>query len=486
MLIIEKYKEWEEKLAKPTLVNELAEVFANTKYEDLPEDLVWETKRMILDTVGCAISGLTNDKGKGALRIGRKLFAGDDAHVFGAGDKLSLMGAAFVNSDCANACDNAIVCPPGHVVEYYIPAAIAQAEVLGSSGKDLITAVALGMEMTHRIGNGMAYHRDIDPVTNKLKNPRVSGFASAIFGGAATIGKLRGFDKELIADALGIAAWISPINGMRIWGSHITSAVKYLSGGMMGLNVISAAEMAEQGYGGDRLALEDDGVSWPAMIGTERWDPSGILPGFGKTWLFPNMQSYKLYPSCRNMASPCDLTLKLVTENDIKPEEILEINVWGEQSSLAGPAWVNYTPEKIWDACVSTPHTIALTACGVAPGPEWYDAHTLRDPMIEKVRLATNVFEHPDYIEKLKENGANRPTKVEIKTARGVFTAESMRPRGNNVPPEVRMNEPELYEKYRTNTERFLTIADVEASIDAIMRLEEFDDINDVVKLLHI
>ena len=145
-----------------TIATRIAERLVNTRYEDLPADVVLETKRMILDSVGVGVSGMTHEKGKIALTVARCTMPGSEATVLGFGEKLSVMGAAFVNGDAMNALDNAIVCPPGHLVEYVIPAILAYAQAHHISGKEVIRAVALGIELTHRIGKACPYHRDVE------------------------------------------------------------------------------------------------------------------------------------------------------------------------------------------------------------------------------------------------------------------------------------------------------------------------------------
>jgi 2-methylcitrate dehydratase PrpD len=78
---------------------ELAQFAVGLKWEDLPPAVVHETKRILMDSIGCAIGALTIDKGKMSLSLARKLGGKPEATIFGTGDKASLMTAALANGE---------------------------------------------------------------------------------------------------------------------------------------------------------------------------------------------------------------------------------------------------------------------------------------------------------------------------------------------------------------------------------------------------
>jgi len=91
---------------KQTTIAALADFAHEVRFEDLPAEVVAETKRLILDAVGCGLGGVATDKGKWALTFARKFFAGQpQSTVMGFGDRLSAPGAAFVNAELINALD---------------------------------------------------------------------------------------------------------------------------------------------------------------------------------------------------------------------------------------------------------------------------------------------------------------------------------------------------------------------------------------------
>ena len=136
-----------------TTISQLADFVDRTSFADLPASVVSETKRLLLDSIGCALAGVTSDKGKWGLEFARSFFAGSpQATVIGFGDRLSVLGAAFVNGELINGLDYDAA--GKHLPPFVIPASLAVAELKKVTGKELITACALAHEIGIRIGGG--------------------------------------------------------------------------------------------------------------------------------------------------------------------------------------------------------------------------------------------------------------------------------------------------------------------------------------------
>ena len=163
-----------------TTLSQLADFADRTRFADLPASVAHETKRLLLDSIGCGLAGVTSDKGKWGLEFARGFFSGlPQATVIGFGDRMSALGAAFVNGELINGLDYDAA--GKHLPPFVIPASLAVAEQKKVSGKDLITACALAHEIGIRIGGGMNSYRDI--VDGKTGFPPVSGHSCSIFGG---------------------------------------------------------------------------------------------------------------------------------------------------------------------------------------------------------------------------------------------------------------------------------------------------------------
>ena len=382
------------------------------------------------------------------------------------------MSASFANGELMNALDFDAVLPPGHVVPYVLPVALATGEVQGSSGKDLILVTALNHELSYRICKAMDYYRDVKD--GKVSPPQVSGFSSTLFGATAGVGKLKEFDPELLSNALGIAGCISPVQSLRTWMEHApATTIKYYHAGWASMAAMVSAGMAELGHQGDICILDDVEYGWPKIVGTKRWEPEIITKELGDKWLFPPFQSYKPYPHCRILAAPLDALIYLVEKYDIKPQEIEKINAWVE-GFCQKPVWQNKKIEHQTDVQFSVAHGLSLAAHRVPPGPAWQDMSTVMNPSILAMMDKVTYDVHPDYVEYITKNPAARPSRIEIKARGEVFTEERLYPKGSPSPEkETYTSDKELEDKFRINAERILPSHKVETSIKAILGLEE-------------
>jgi len=116
---------------------------------------VHESKRVLLDSMGCAIAGLNNSKGKLAVKMAKRLGGSQDSTILADGNKVSSASAAYANDNLINAMD---YCEVPHVSPWVIPAPLALAECNRSHGKELILAVAIGHEIAFRMEKALSQH----------------------------------------------------------------------------------------------------------------------------------------------------------------------------------------------------------------------------------------------------------------------------------------------------------------------------------------
>jgi hypothetical protein len=144
-----------------TIVEQLADFTTEVDYRRLPEEVVVECKRILLDSLGCALGAVDQHKGKIGIEFGRLAGGADgDATIIGTADRTSIFGAAFANGELINALDFDAVLPPGHVTPYVLPQTMAVAESQQRSGRDVIAAIALSHEMSFRFYKSVDYLRD--------------------------------------------------------------------------------------------------------------------------------------------------------------------------------------------------------------------------------------------------------------------------------------------------------------------------------------
>ena len=467
----------------PTIATQLGDFTEQSTFDRLPAAVVEECKRLLLDSMGCAVAATEQPKGQAGIAYGRLLGAGaGDATIMGTTDRASVFGAAFANGELINALDMDNILFPGHVTPYVLPGAVAVAESGHASGRTLLEALAVAHEMSFRFGKAMDNLRDTKD--GKLNTPKIFGYASTIFGATAAIGKVKAFSSDRIAQALGIAAYISPVNPQIAWNQHAPSTtIKYLMAGMLAQQALTAAHMAEFGHRGDVRIFDNREFGYPRFIGTTRWEPEQITDGLGRDWRFPAFLSYKPYPHCRILHGLLDVLTEIVTANDIAPEEIESIKVFVE-GFTEQPVWVNRTIEHVQDAQFSIAHGISVGAHRVPPGKAWQEPALVFGASVMSLMDRVSHEVHPDYVKLLNENSASRPARLELRARGTTFAGEKRYPKGSPSPePDSRMTDDELAAKFRHNAEGVMAPADIDRLVDAVFSLESVGDVAPVIAL---
>jgi len=469
-----------------TNIEKLAAFTHDTGFEQLPGAVVEESKRVIIDSIGCALAGLSHPKGVMGVEYSRLQGPGaarEQATVLGTGDKVSAVAAAFANGELMNALDFDAVLPPGHVSPYVIPCAMAGLETSRGSGRQFLAAVATSHEMTNRIGKAMDYLRDIKD--GKASPPPVFGFSATVFGAAAAFGKVRGFSREQLVNALGIAGGISPVNSQWAWSMHMpTATVKYGLAGAVTQAGMSAAYLAELGHTGDIQLLDDGEFGYRRMIGSSRWMPERIALDLGEQWYFPGEQSYKPYPHCRILHGPLQVLNDIIETHDIKPAEIESIKAWVE-SWVMEPLWVTRDITHVTQAQFSMAHGLALGAHRIPPGKRWQQPEVVFDPSVMRLMEKVQYAQHADYEAQLARNPASRPTRIEVRARGKTFEGELLYPKGSPSPdPASRMTNDELSAKFVDNAEGVLSAGATDAVLNQLWELDKAADMTQIVALL--
>ncbi|HSV79421.1 MAG TPA: MmgE/PrpD family protein [Ramlibacter sp.] len=468
-----------------TIIEQLSAFAANTAYGELPSTVIEECKRDILDSIGCALAATGQPKAEKGIACGVRIGGTDGpATIIGTGQRSSIFGAAFANGEMISTLDADSVLLPGHVSPYVLPGAFAVGEAEHRSGKDLIAAVAVSHEMSYRFGatvNGTREYKD-----GKAATAAVVGYSSTIFGATASASKLKGMTAAQIANALGIAAAITPVNAHGAWLRHAPpSTIKYLMAGALAQSALTAAEMGELGHRGDLQLLDDAEFGYPRFSGTTRWEVQNLTQGLGSEWRFPKFQMYKPYPHCRVMHAPLDILIDLVSRHDIRVEEIEGITAYGEGWAYVLPSFVFREIREVQDAQFSFAHGLAVAAHRIPPGPKWQDSKVVFDPsvmnLMEKVKLQV----HPDSASAHAQNPSSRPSRVEIRARGQTFTGDQLFPKGTPSPdPASFMSTEELVRKFRSYVDGLVPAATIDSVTDSVLNLEKVSDFAAVMRSL--
>jgi 2-methylcitrate dehydratase PrpD len=465
----------------PTIIQQLASFATDTSFEALPGPVIEESKRLILDSLGCALAGTDHPKGRIGIEYGRLMGQSGNATIIGTTDRVSIFGAAVANGELINALDMDAILPPGHVSPYVLPGSLNMGEALGCPGKDVIRSVAVAHEMSWRMGKAMDYLRDTKD--GQLNTPPVFGYSSTILGATAAIGMLQRQSREVIAHSLGIAGCIAPTQPLIAFFMHAPgTTLKYQMAGALVQAAMLATHMGQLGHRGDIEVLDDGEYGFARFIGTRRWEPARITEELGKRWGFVTEQTYKPYPHCRCLHGPLDCLIDIVEKNDIRPEEIDGITAVVESYNLM-PTWVTRDIQHVTDGQFSIAHGLAMGAHRLTPGKDWQDPKNVFSPSVLALMKKVTYDVHPDYVKALDTHGLARPTKVEVRARGQTFIAEKLYPKGSPSPDSgTLMTNDELVQKFRHNASSVLSPGAIDSVVNAVLEVETVSNFATVMR----
>ncbi len=314
-------------------VTEQAARFVETvRFEDIPADAIHIGLRCMMDAMGLYVAGSEEHSVHMLIDDARDMGGRADALLLGGqGMKVPVAMAARILGTAGHAHDwddTQVSIDPDHVYGLLthptippLTAALCVGQFLGGvSGQRLMTAFQTGVEVESKISEWMLPQ-------HYLSGKHSSGTVGT-FGAFAAAALLLGLKGETLRRGFGIAASLA--SGIRC---NFGTMTKPLHVGRASENGITAALLAQRGFTADMAALDGPWGFMAVMGGGVSADK--LAQGFGKTWSIttPGV-SIKPYP-CGILTHPTmDLMLRLVTEADVKPEEIARIEIFAGTNIL--------------------------------------------------------------------------------------------------------------------------------------------------------
>lgn len=337
-----------------------AEFAANLEFKDLPPDVVSFVKRDILDILGILIAGSASSESQKSADFITTRGGREESTILVFGGKVPVASAAFAGSISARELDLGSCHPEGcHFCEYAIAPMLAAVELKGKvTGKEFITAYVAGKEVGDRIGDA----------SNAISIGASRGLHPAIcpqMGSTVAVSKLLGLNKQEIWNALGIRyGTLSGITmQMFVEGSDMLSGHM----GFTGADTIDAVLFAQNHI--------FEGVK-NVFTGPRGWfniyypDPDDVEPqlltsNLGKQWSLLKTAT-KPYLGCKFIQTAVDATITLCNQENIDSSSISEIKCeipMGQVSTVAEPKEIKWSsPKTKTTALFSLPYTVATAA----------------------------------------------------------------------------------------------------------------------------
>ncbi len=349
---------------------QLAAFAAGLRFDAIPASVVRKTEDLLVDWFGSAIAG------KGARPV--ETIAGFAARMgptTGAAEVLinrsqsSAYFAAMVNAAASHVAEqddvhNGSVFHPATVV---FPVALAMAQTLGSSGKQLLTAAVAGYEVGIRVGEFLG--------RSHYKVFHTTGTAGTL-AAAAAAGSLLGLSPAQMQHAFGSAGTQSA----GLWEFLRTAAdSKQLHTAHAAAVGLMSACLAQDGFTGAAQILE--GPQGMAAGMSSDADPAKLTDGLpnGKEGRWATIEtSFKFHASCRHTHPAADALLQVMQMHQLQPADIAHVLTHVHQGAIdvLGPV-VN--PATVHQAKFSMGTVLALVARFGHAGLVEFDQHFNED-----------------------------------------------------------------------------------------------------------
>ena len=302
-------------------------------------------KTAIIDAVGVTLLGAVEDCTRIAASLPGVGVASGPCSVFGTNNATSSLDAALLNGIASHALDydDFTQAFGGHPTVPILPALWALAQERGASGRELIAAYIVGVELETRIAHGVHFtHYD------KGWHPTAT---LGIFGAVAACASLLGLDEERTAIALAMAASLAA--GVK---ANFGTMTKPLHVGQTARNGLFATLLAERGFTANLAAFEAPQGFLACFNGAGTFATEKMLV----EWFAPPLAvkpgiSLKQFPCCGSTHPAIHLALQLV--NEVSTNDIADVDI--RMHPLRLPHINKADPQSSLDAKFSLQYCVA-------------------------------------------------------------------------------------------------------------------------------
>jgi 2-methylcitrate dehydratase len=494
----------------PTITDIIARWACGVTYDDLTPEAIDAAKRFLYDTLGCALGGSQVHDVQLFLEHYRALGQPGECTVIGAGDKMNVVAAGMLNALMVRAMDyNDIYWKqdPSHPSDL-ASAPLAIAEWKHLTGRDLLVGLVLGWEITMRL-----CHIAVPGIRERgWHHATLMAFATPVVAG-----RMLGLTPEQMQHAIGISACHRFTLGCAVAGK--LTMMKNTVSPMSTRDGVEAALLAQRGYTGPEGVIEGKeglqhclGPEWDTSWITETLpgmgsvgvppagQPSpkggaGILPAKGGAGILPaggrpehspaaagwmiTQCGMKSYPIEALMHSPVSATLQIMTEHNLRAEDVQEVRIESIARAadiLSDPA--KYDPQSKESADHSLPYCIAAALAEGRVTPLEFREEKLWDERLRSQMQKVKVVASEEFERAFP---AKQCTRVTIATTDGRrLSAERDFPKGD---PRDPMTEEELRLKFDALAEPVLSETRRAELKRAIFDLENLDDVGKLMAL---
>jgi 2-methylcitrate dehydratase PrpD len=455
------------------LIPALTAFVSTTRYADIPADVIAVGKGHLLDSLGCGLAGSISLAGK----ITRDYLThggggAGESTMLGAKETMAPRFAAFANGLAMHADDFDDTGPQPspernggiHATVPVFAATLALAEPQGRSGRDVMEAVHIGVEVSCKLNHAI----NPEHYTRGYHSTATIG----MFGATAAAARVLGLDDSQFAYSLGIAA--SQSSGLR--GNFGSMMNPFHAGHVAECGVVSA-ELARRGFTSSKTLLDDPKIGF-FQATADGYDPDAVIGKLGQPWAFidPGMW-IKPFP-CGALTHPALTALiDLAHAENINPDDVKAVSVQTNQHLVN--TLIHNKPQSALQTKFSMPFAAAVALQRRRMSLGEFTEETVRDPALQalmaKVSFSAYTKKEPGY--------SNVTTLLTVEMTDGrIFSLRADYGKGNPLRP---MTFDDLAEKFRGCADYARWNSSKSEDVIAIMRdFESLNDVRDLTRLV--
>ena len=439
----------------------LAAFATGLNYDDIPERVRENCRVLLLDTLACALAGHLGEETPQVAAMTAALGQSKESSVLGGGQS-TLAGATVLNGFLVTAVTMCDVhrSTLTHITPEVMPPALAIAERDGLSGRELLTALVAGCEVTTRIGISL------DQKEFRKRGWHGPGVVGP-FGSAAAVGRLRKFNAETMARAFGLAGSQSA-GTFAAWG---TPTVKFhqCRGALSGL---MAALLAEQKFVATREFLTaPDGGLYSTYTNGGR--PQDAIEALGQRWEMEQI-ALRLWPSASTIQGMITAMFDLVEKHQLKPAEVKKIRVAMSKTAVDLHG-IFPTYKAKFEALLSTHYAAAAILHDRELSLTQFEPARYDDPVLRRFSA-----EQVEVVADASLSGVQAVVEAETSDGR-TLTERCEHPLGS---PERPLTRAQIENKFRTYAKARLPAARIEQVLAAVAKLESQGSVAELMTLL--
>ncbi len=500
------------------IIDSLSENILGTRFENIDRDTIDNTRRRILDMIGCIIGGANTTDNTALAGLIQEWGGKKEASILGFGIRGPAYNVALANAVFGRTFDRGPLTNiingqryPNHTTETTVPVALALGESKGISGKELMTAIVAGDDLASRLHIASDHNQPGQvgsPGSGGGQPPAVRG-TTAPFGATAIAGRLLGLNATQLRRAFGLTVIMmggggsmnasggaaaprpsaagapKPAGPASVWagvndpnfiaamnrgGYEETTSVK-LNNGLEAQKGIVSAQLAQAGWTGVKNAFFGNGGYYPGIASVNH--PERVIENLGKKYYVE--QVFKPYPGGKPTHAPTDAALAVVRKHDINTDDIAEVILHlsppATAMHYAKPYIVGEYPTM--NALWSYYFAVASSLYRKSSKDANYTEEAILDPKLQSL------------IKKVKLGGLDKPVGVEVEVVmkNGQKFSEYVQTASGE--PSTPMSWDDLVAKFMEQVEfsQMVSRENAEKMIALLEKLETVENINKIIKL---